>query len=33
MSANGQVAWIAKLQLTIYMVQLITIQLQLNQNN
>jgi len=33
MSSNKQVAWIAKLQLTIYMVQLITIQLQLSQNN
>jgi hypothetical protein len=30
MSSNGQVAWIAKLQFTIYMVQLIVIQLQLN---
>jgi hypothetical protein len=33
MSYNEQVAWIAKLQLTIYMVQLIATQLQFNQNN
>jgi hypothetical protein len=33
MSANGQVAWVVELQLTIYMVQLITIQLQLCHNN
>jgi hypothetical protein len=33
MSANGQVAWVVKLQLTTYMVQLITIQLQFCHNN
>ncbi len=33
MSANRQVAWFAKLQLTIYIMQFITTQLQLNQNN
>ncbi len=32
-SANGQVAWVAKLQLIIYTMQLIAIQLQLYQNN
>jgi len=32
-SANKQVAWIVELQLIIYIVQLIEIQLQLNQNN
>jgi hypothetical protein len=32
-SANGQVAWIGKLQFTIYMVQLIAPQLQLYKNN
>jgi hypothetical protein len=30
---NGQITWTAKLQLTIYTMQLIVIQLQLNQNN
>jgi hypothetical protein len=33
MNSNGQVAWVTKLQLTVYMVQLIATQLQLNQNN
>jgi hypothetical protein len=33
MSVNGQDAWVAKLQLIIYMVQLIAVQLQFNQNN
>jgi len=33
MNVNGQVAWIAKLQLVVYMVQLITIQLKSSQNN
>jgi hypothetical protein len=33
MSASGQVAWVAKLQVTIYMVQFIVTQLQLGQNN
>jgi len=33
MNANGQITWIVKLQLTIYMVQFITIQLQFCQNN
>ncbi len=33
MSSNEQVAWVAKLQLTIYMVHLIAIKLQFNQNN
>jgi len=32
-SANGQVTWVAKLQFTIYIMQLITTQLQFNQNN
>ncbi len=32
-SANKQVAWIVELQFTIYIVQPIAIQLQLNQNN
>jgi len=32
-SANKQIAWIAKLQLIVYKVQFITIQLQLSQNN
>jgi hypothetical protein len=32
-NVNGQVAWIVELQLTICMVQIITIQLQLCQNN
>jgi hypothetical protein len=32
-SANGQVAWVAKLQFIIYMMQLITTQLQLCHNN
>jgi hypothetical protein len=32
-NASGQVTWIAKLQLIVYMVQFIIIQLQLNQNN
>jgi len=32
-SANKQVAWIAKLQLIIYTVQFIATQLQLSQNN
>ncbi len=30
MSANKQVTWVAKLQLTVYIVQLITTQLELN---
>jgi hypothetical protein len=33
MNVNEQITWIVELQLTIYMVQLITIQLQFNQNN
>jgi hypothetical protein len=33
MSDNGQMAWVVKLQSTAYTVQLITIQLQLCQNN
>jgi hypothetical protein len=33
MSVNKQIAWIAKLQFTIYMVQFIATQLQLCQNN
>jgi hypothetical protein len=33
MNVNGQVARIAKLQLVVYTVQLITIQLQFSQNN
>jgi hypothetical protein len=33
MSANRQVAWVAELSLIVYMVQFITTQLQLNQNN
>jgi hypothetical protein len=33
MNVNKQVAWVVKLQLTVYMVQLITTQLQLYQNN
>ncbi len=33
MNFNGQVTWIAKLQLIVYIVQLIVTQLQLNQNN
>jgi hypothetical protein len=33
MNVNGQVAWITKLQLIIYMEQLIVTQLQLCQNN
>jgi hypothetical protein len=32
-NVNGQVAQVAELQLTIYTMQLIVIQLQLNQNN
>jgi hypothetical protein len=33
MSANGQVTWITKLQLTVYTMQLIANQLQIIQNN
>jgi hypothetical protein len=33
MNANEHVAWVAKLQLTIYTMQLIITQLQLSQNN
>jgi len=33
MNVNEQVAWNAKLQLIVYMVQFIAIQLQFNQNN
>jgi hypothetical protein len=33
LNVNKQVTWVVELQLTIYMVQLITIQLQLYQNN
>jgi hypothetical protein len=32
MNVNGQVAWVTQLQLPIYIVQLIGIQLQFNQN-
>jgi len=32
-SANGQIAWVVELQLIVYTVQFIVIQLQLNQNN
>jgi hypothetical protein len=32
-SANGQVEWVAELQLIVYTVQFITTQLQLSQNN
>jgi uncharacterized membrane-anchored protein len=33
MNVNGQVAWIAKLQLIVYIMQLIATQLQHNENN
>jgi hypothetical protein len=33
MNFNKQIAWIAKLQLTVYTVQLIATQLQFSQNN
>jgi hypothetical protein len=33
MNVIGQITWIAKLQRTVYMVKLIAIQLQINQNN